>query len=629
MGIVYAKEVLHYPFYAAMMQSIMSRRLLYQMSKLKRQVPEKICGPSQTAVALLLILLSLASCSQVAVDRNPAEPTAVLAALADETARPAPATPTVAVESATIATATPVPPAPTVTAENSPKDLSITAEDIQLFPVPKIISGDRVTFQVQPFVPEEMPVENVSVDIYVDGNIVSAGNLSWRNWEGKAQGVYEWVWNTSGLPGWHEIRVVLDSQDLFQQGDEDPSNNETVFTVRVGKTSERPLEERDASWITAETDCCFAHTLTRTAAYRDFPELLVMLDSAVSEASSRVNEFPQEKIDVYFVERTVGQGGYAGSGMVIVYNDRPYIGGELYELIVHESTHIIDRQFAPQRTKFLSEGVAVWAAGGHYEKQDLQRRAAALLATNKYIPLADLANNFYPAQHEIGYLEAGAFFDYLVSVYGWPDVREFYSNTSVSDGATEADALDANIQRYFDMSLAEMETQWLAELAALELTEKEIAELQTTIRYYETARQYQKLYDPTAYFRTAWLPRPADVVESGNAADFLRQPDTEVNFTVELMLRSAKEAIDSEDFARANVILDSLQRFLKQDGGTFDPLFTNYQNIVHTAVAFGYEPHNVALNGDTAVLLATTASGTRLFDLELELQRGDWILLSN
>jgi hypothetical protein len=427
----------------------------------------------------------------------------------------------------------------------------------------------------------------------------------------------------------HEIRVVLDGQDLILEGDEDPTNNEAKTTVRVGKFMERPLEERDASWIMGETDCCFVHALTRTAAYRDFPELLRMVDSAISEASSRLNEFPDEKIDIYFIERTIGQGGYAGSDMVIVYNDRPFIGGELYELMVHEAVHVIDRQFAPQRIKLLSEGVAVWAAGGHYEQQDLQQRAATLLAINKFIPLAELANNFYPAQHEIGYLQAGALIDYLVGIYGWPEVREFYSNTSLSDGPTEAEALDINLRRYFNVSLSELEAAWLDELLTYSPSEDELAELQTTVRYYDTARAYQKRFDPTAYFRTAWLPNPSEVIEFGNAADFLRQPDTETNFTIELMLRSAYDAITDEDYSRANVLLESIERFVNQENGLADPLVSNYQNIVHTVVAYGYEPHRVTLAGDMAEVVATTASGNRLFELDLGLQRGDWVLFSN
>lgn len=604
----------------------MSRILFYLFAFLTawRGVPGIKTKPFHGAVVILMASLFLASCSQIGSTAVPAEPTPEFT--------PIPAT---AVGRSTNATpaATSLPPpdlaTPPVMEETSKQDLSITPDDVQLFPLPKIISGDRVTFQVQPFVPDEITVENVAVDIYVDGQVVSTDSLGWRNWEGRAQGVYEWVWDSSGLPGPHEIRVILDAQDLLQEGDEDPANNEVTFNIRVGKSSERPLEERDASWITAETDCCVVHALTRTAAYRDFPELLGMLDSAVSEASSRINEFPEDKIEVYFIERTIGQGGYAGSEMTVVYNDRPYIGGELYELLVHETIHIIDRQFAPQRTKFLAEGVAVWAAGGHYEQQDLQQSAATLLAINKYIPLAELANNFYPTQHETGYLEAGAFVDYLIGLSGWQEFREFYSNTSITDGPTEADALDANLQRYYGASLAEMEAAWLAELAALAPDDDQMADLQTTIRYFETARTYQTRHDPTAYFRTAWLPHPAEVVESGNAADFLRQPDLEVNFTVELMLRSAYDAIGVQDYDRANVLLDSLERYLDQENPTTDPLVANYQNIVHTAVAFGYEPQKVTFDGYTAEVLATTATGNRLFNLDLELQQGDWILHAN
>ena len=613
-----------------MSQPIMGRRMLALLTALQvwRWIPGIKTKSFHGTVIVLVISLFLASCSQENSPAVTVEPTRIVAA-GDDAALATPVNQTAEV----VPTATSLPPspssAPIVDVENTTQDLAITAEDIQLFPIPKIISGDRVSFQVQPYVPKELTIENVAVDIYVDGQVVSADTLGWRNWAGRAQGVYEWVWDSSGQPGQHEIRVVLDGQNLIHEGDEDQTNNEATFAIRVGKSSERPLEERDASWITSETDCCVVHAVTRTAAYRDFPELLSLLDSAVSEASSRINEFPEDKLNVYFIERTIGQGGYAGSEMVVVYNDRPYIGGELYELLVHESVHIIDRQFAPQRTKFLAEGVAVWVAGGHYQKQDLQQRAAALLAINEYVPLAELANDFYPAQHEIGYLEAGAFVDYLVGRYGWPEVREFYSNTSLSDGPTEADALDANLQRYFGSSLAGIEAAWLAELAALSPSEDEIADLQTTILYYETARAYQTVHDPTAYFRTAWLPHPADVIETGNAADFMRQPDKEENFTVELMLRSAYDAKGERDFGRANVLLESLERYLAQEGATVDPLVASYQNIVHTAVAFGYEPQRVTLAGETAEVLATTATGNRLFNLDLELQRGDWILHAN
>ncbi len=599
----------------------MSRRLLDLITF--REIQSRY---RNVAVVMTMALL-LSACSQIRTGAElPSAATAELIPVIEEQAPPL--DPPAAPLPLPTQTRGPLPTkeAAVLASSSSVSDLAIDVEDIQLFPVPKIISGDLVTFHIQPDVPGEVSVENVPIVIYVDGQPISSGTLDWRNWEGKAQGTYEWVWNTTGTSGWHEVRVVLDEEDLIREGDDDSENNAATLSVRVGKIGERPLEERDARWISAEADCCTVHALTRTAAYRDLPELLSLVDSAVSEAASRLNTTPEEKLDIYFVERTIAQGGYTGSEMVIVYNDRPYIGGDLYDLLVHESVHILDRQFAPQRIEFLAEGVAVWTAGGHYWDQDLQRRTAALLKSNAYIPLAELANNLYPSQHETAYLEAGAFVDYLVAQYSWQEVREFYSNTSNADGSTDAEALDVNLRRYFNMSLAEMEANWLAELMALPLSDIEIADIQTSIRYFETARAYQKKHDPTAYFRSAWLPHPAQVVEKGNVADFLRQPDSETNFAVELMLRSAYEAIRSQDFGRANVLLTSIERFLSLEGSTIDPLTASYRDIVRTVVAFGYEPHRIVLDGSEADVLATTASGNQLFNLNLGLQRGDWIL---
>jgi len=595
-------------------------------------IPSLLCGKQLAAAGryalLAALFLLLAACRQTPETTTRPEPLANQLTVASSA--PVTATPlaTSAAFEAPIVT-----PLPEVNAAATPissvGEMSISAEDVQVFPAPALFSGDRVTFMVQPDVPESIAVENVPVEIYVDGTIVSASTLGWRNWAGSAQGIYEWVWDTVGRAGMHEIRVVLDSQDMIQEGDADPSDNETTFSVRVGKVDGLPLEERDATWISSEIDCCIVHAMTRTAAFRDFADLLSLTESAVSESSSRLNEFPEEKINVYFIDRTLGQGGYAAKDLVIVYNDRPYISGQLYELIKHEVVHVIDRQFAPQRIELLAEGVAVWAAGGHYEAQDLQQRTAALLRLNGYVPLAELADDFYPAQHEIGYLEAGGFVDFLVERYGWPAVRAFYSETSAADGATQSAALDVNLQQSFGHSLAEIETAWLESLRALTVPDEEINNLRTTIRYFETARHYQQLYDKGAYFRTAWLPYPEEVLERGNAADFVRRPEDETNVLMESMLRSAYEAIADHGYERANVLLDSIERFLNSNGQTVDPLVTSYHNIVHTAVAFGYDPQRITINGGTADVVATTATGYTLIDLTLQLQRGDWILNAN
>lgn len=198
---------------------------------------------SHGVIILLMAALFLTACGQ----NSPGEATAVPSPTPAASEAAPPATATAQTMDSAITAAPTAPPKRPSERDTASQDIGITAEDIQLYPVSKIISGDIVTFQVQPDVPEEVAIENVTVDIYVDGQLVSADHLAWRNWDGKAQGFFEWVWDTSGLPGYHDIRVVLDGQDLIKEGDSDPTNNETTFSVRVGKSSERPLEERDAS----------------------------------------------------------------------------------------------------------------------------------------------------------------------------------------------------------------------------------------------------------------------------------------------------------------------------------------------------------------------------------------------
>jgi hypothetical protein len=576
------------------------------------------------AVLILLVACRPAPANNATLisDETPAAiETPTLPAVQSPTAVPATAT-------ATSLPATPTTkPAATETAV--PVDLSISAENVRLYPVPFIISGDLVTFQVLPHVPDEVTVSNVGVEIFVDDQAISAGMLSSRNWAGQGEGIFKWVWDTNNSFGDHTVRVVLDREDLIQDGDENQENNETTFTVNVRPVGERPLEERDATWVTAETDCCTVNILTRTAAYRDLPQLLEAVEFAVSQAAIRIQEEPDHKINVFFIDKTFGQGGFAGSEMTLTYVDRPYFGGNLHELLVHEAVHVIDRQFAPQRIKFLAEGVAVWTSGGHYKPENLNQRSAALLETGQYIPLSDLVADFYPAQHEIGYLQAGAFVTYLVDQFGWSTFREFYSDTSADDASTEAESLDLNLQTYYGLSLAEMEAEWLDFVRTLSPDETEIADLETSIRYYEIMRRYQEIYDPTAHFLGAWLPNPVEVQEDGNPADLTRHPQAEINVTLEVMLQNAEDALMERDFIRANVLLNSIERILDEDGAFADPVSSSYLAIVQITTAFGYEVQDVDLRGDAATVLATTASGIRLTDLKLERKRGDWVLLTN
>jgi hypothetical protein len=531
-------------------------------------------------------------------------------------------------------TPTPIPPLPTftptavipATTQAQITDLAMPADGLYLYPVPYIIDGDRVTFQVIPHVPASVNYEDVTVHIFLNGEELTSGGLVWRNLSARPEAVFEWAWDSTGLTGEHEIQIVLDKDDRIQIGDEDPTNNQLTTTVVVQDINARTAQEVNATWVTAENECCLVHVISGTAAYRDLPDLLVMLDEAVGIAAARLDEPARQKIEIYFIDRVIGQGGYAGSVMVISYLDRPYNGEGLFETLVHESVHIIDRQFAPQRISFLAEGVAVWATGGHYKPEDLSARSAALVSMGEYVPLAALADNFYPVQHEIGYLEAGGFVKYLVETYGWSLFRDFYSQVTLKDALLPSEALDQNLQLYYAKTLAQMEAEWLAYLAGLVVDETAVTDLATTIRFFDVMRRYQIHYDPTAYFLTAWLPYPQNVKERGNTVDLTRHPGEEINITLEAMLQAADAALRSGNFSRANVILDSISRVLDSEGLFIDPLAVNYLNIVRAAAAEGYEVQRVNLVGERAELVVTRNDTAFLNQFNIVLRGGNWIL---
>jgi hypothetical protein len=524
-------------------------------------------------------------------------------------------------------TNTPLPTAvPTDTPTPLPPDLSITNDDLFLYPVPEIFAGDRVTFQVLANVPANIDPQTVTVHILVDYQDIAEGSLSARNLAGNAVGLFEWVWDTTDETGEHLVHVILDRFDTIQTGDENGENNQIALTVPVRDPQELPASQQNATWVTAETACCFVNVVSGTAAYRDLPELLLQVDTAVRQAALQLEEEPRQKIDVYLIDRVIGQGGYAGNALVVSYLDRQYSGRGLEQVLIHEAVHLLDRQFAPDRITFLAEGLAVWSSGGHYKPENIHQRAAALVTIGQYIPLSELIDNFYPVQHEIGYLEAAGFTNYLIDTYGWLQFKQFYADVTAEDAPTMSQAMDLNLQQYFGVTLAEMEVNWLAYLASLPEDRSTQSDLQTTIRYYNVMRRYQQAYDPTAYFLTAWLPYPGSLQAEGNPADLTRHPQAEVNVTLEVMLQAADTALRGNDYNKANVLLDSVTRVLENDGVFIDPLAASYLNLVQLLTNQGFEVEQVFLEGERATVQVRGLETAVLTQLTLILSGQNWVL---
>jgi hypothetical protein len=569
----------------------------------------------------IVLFLLLASCT-ITPDRQADEATAVTVATAVSTTTSPTLPPSLTPTSV---------PLPTITPTAVPlaaNDLTINPENVYFYPGPRIYSGDRITFQMSPYLPENVAADSVSVHLLVDNTVIANENLNGRNLDGKTIALFEWAWDTTNMVGPHEVQIVLDRDDHIQVGDDNPNNNQVTMVLTVEEDKDRPFLEIDATWVTAESNCCLIHVISGTSAARDLPELTVATETAVQEAASQLNEPLAEKIEIYFINKVIGHGGYAGGSIVISYLDRDYAGTGLHQVLVHEASHVLDRQFAPNRIVFLTEGLAVWTSGGHFKPDDLNQRAAALVVTGHYIPLHQLIDDFYHAQHEASYSQAAGFVSYLIDTYGWPTFRDFYSDVTADDAPTLTDAIDLNLQAYYGKNLAEMEAQWLAYLGALPPDSTEVADLLTTIRYYDVVRSYQLAYDPTAYFLTAWLPSPQDVKENGNTADLTRHPRSEINVTLEVILNAADAAVRAGDYEMANILLDSITRVLDTGGNFVDPMAVNYLNIVRAAQRLGFEVQQVELMGDDARVRVTSATKTTLNTLNFTLSRGTWVLIN-
>ncbi len=518
-------------------------------------------------------------------------------------------------------------PEATATINLMVNDLSLSAEGITLFPVPAVYEGDLVSFQIAPSVPRGLAPNNVDVRILVDGNELVNGNLNWRKLSGDTVGLYQWVWDTAEQAGAHTITAILDSSDLIKIGDENDENNQAEITVFVEPISALPEAEAEAMWITTNSACCRIHVVSDTAAYRDIDELLILIDDAFNTAAAKLREPLTGVYDIYLIDRVIGQGGYTSDSIVVSYLDRNYAGGRLEELLVHEATHLIDKQIAPDHITFLSEGVAVWVAGGHYKQQILGEQMAALVEIGDYVPLAEVIDNFSATQHEIGYLEAASFISFLVERYGWTQVRNFYSSSTTDDGATLSAAIEANTFFYFGKNLEALEADWMIYLANLPRNRFASTELIATIRFYEVMRRYQTLYDPTAYYIYAWLPSPEDAEKWGATADFSRHPETITNLTLEVMLTSANEALIQGDYDQLNALLDSVGRVMNNNGRFLDPLAKSYLNVVQTTYDLGYEVQQVDVNGDQATVLAISVEELNARRLRFRLnQDRNWVL---
>jgi hypothetical protein len=553
-----------------------------------------------------------------------------------------PATPSLGTAGGRAATATPLltstvapptltalPPATgTATPAPSATDASrgayhLQPSDVTFHPDPQLYSGDIVSLEIgaQNAAPSW---QEASVNVYVGTRAsqpIATGQFGRFGIGGRAQATFTWAWDTAHLEG-PQTLVVTVTPPGAKTTDLAPLDVLTV-TVNLLPASQRPMPEPIAHWAESESVCCVFHYLTGTAAARDIQTIETEADRAFVHVADVLGVKQSQKVAFTLLSRLLGHGGFASDEISLTYIDRDPAGSDLPIVFEHEGTHILDHSLAKTRPTIMTEGLAVYVAGGHFKPEDLDQRAAALLTLGRYLPLRDLTNDFYVSQHEIGYLEGGAFITYLVNTYGWAHFKAFYG--SFQDAPSEAQMLDAALRANFGKGLSDLEADWLAHLRSLHPDENQIEDLRLTIELFDTLRRYQQMDDPVAYFLTAWLPDGPEARKRGVVADFVRHPDAPENIALETMLAEAGHALAAGEYDRTETLAASVNAVLDAHNLFLDPLAASYLQIVTRLEATGYEAQTITLNHDTATVTAIhdwpsletltlnrTASGWRL-----------------
>ena len=476
-----------------------------------------------------------------------------------------------------------------------------------------LITGDQISLEI--LAPPEGDYRDKSVRASVGepaGSVLEPAEFGRFGIQGRRQATLWWAWDTAGLPP-GEYTFTFEIL---------PEGETWTDTVTLAPASAYPYPEPEASWATIEIDCCIVHYITGTAADRDLETLLDLTQAQADAAIARMGMTFAEPIPITFMGRVLGHGGFAGGEIYISYLDRNYAGNAPAQVIHHEMIHILDGRLGGEyRPSLFVEGLAVHLSGGHFKKEPVFARTGAALELGWYLPLAPLADDFYHAQHELSYMQAAALIQYMIDRWGEEAFNAFYRDMQPPANGAPSDAIDEALQAHFDVRLAELETDFKEALRKAALNPDLLADVELTVRFFDTVRRYQQVLDTSAYFLTAWLPHGPTMREKGIVADLLRHPTGLENLALETLLVAADADLRAGRYERvelalraANAVLTALEED-RPDPFRAHPLAADHLAIAEHLTAQGYTPQRVEIDGDRASVWATV--GPRSVQLEL------------
>ncbi len=520
------------------------------------------------------------------------------------------------------------PPATQPPSATTTQSTPVSGIHVRYHPDGPLSVGDQISLEVIKLDGSHTTGQSVQVQLEApSGPILGSGNFSSFGLGERQQVTLMWVWDTRlSTAGQHRLTFTIQ-----------PANLSWVDTITLQPRQAVPPPEPNAAWAIAKSSCCTINYITGTEAERDLPDMLKMTAEQAQDASQRLGINFTVPITITLLPRVLGHGGFTSREIAVSKVDRNYAAGWPAMVLHHEMIHELDNRLGGKnRPSILVEGLAVYLTGGHFKPEPLMQRAAALLDPTPgcvhttpgnhnssqsqpicglgwYIPLVNLTDNFYPSQHEIGYLEGAALIEFIVKTWGWQAFADLYRNmpdpAQLPDqptNPTPSQVLDTALQTHLGLSLTDLEQRFVEALRNGELESRWVSDVQLTVNFYNTMRRYQQLLDPSAYYLTAWLPEPAEMRQRSIVADYLRRPSTPANLALELMLATAGTSLNSGDYATAQDILNSIKTVLDhveaQDPQPFssDTLAADYASIVQAVVNVGYQPQRLRITNFSA-----------------------------
>ncbi len=485
-------------------------------------------------------------------------------------------------------TVTVSPPTPTLfpTPTPTPRPYSLTTAGIRVFPA-TLHTGDRASFEVRPWLPPDYVSGSAVISVTLPGGPPVVASVIHQGLDRIPRARFYWIWDTHALTGTQLLTFTLG----LSSGSADVELGDYQLALPLPLLPETALPPPEPTrWTFTDTLGLRLHYLTGTAAERDIAQLRRDAEVAYANVATTLGEQVDTGVDIYLLDRVIGQGGYASSAWVAVsYTDRLYAPVGMERLLRHELTHRLDSGIGCDSAPALvREGLAVYVAGGHYWAESLPLKTATLLQTDHYIPLEVLVENFYTHQHEISYLEAGALIAYIVEEAGWAGVTRLCQGAA--SGGSERDRLELGVQAAVGtLDLTDFETAWLRWLGTLHPGLTDQLRLETEWYLLETMRAYQARYDAAAHFLEGILFDPSEGRRLGITADFVRRPREAQAITLELLLVQARESLEHGDLSGAQTTLRVVELAL-EEGFPSGGLAADVLAITEAALALGYEP---------------------------------------